>query len=54
VLINLNESWEVTYWSEKFGCTHEQLKLCGKETGSSLARKIAECLKRKGQLTKGY
>ena len=54
VLISMTEDWEVRDWSKKFGCTHEQLKQCGKDTGSSSAKKIAECLKKKGQLTNGY
>ena len=54
VLINMNESWEVRDWAKKFGCTEEQLKQCGKDTGSSSAKKIAKCLKDKGQLKNGY
>lgn len=39
-LINLNESWEVTYWSKKWGITSEQLKSAGKHAGSSVVKKI--------------
>jgi hypothetical protein len=54
VLISMHESYEVRDWAKKFGCTEEQLQQCGKDTGSSSAKKIAECLKKKGQLKNGY
>ncbi len=54
VLISMSEYYEVRDWSEKFGCTHEELKQCGKDTGSSSAKKIAACLKKKGHLRNGY
>ena len=53
VLINTNEDYEVQYWADKFGCTKDQLKACAKETGSSSVKKIAKCLKDKGQLKNG-
>lgn len=53
VLINLNQTHEINYWTQKFGCTETQLRACAKETGSSSVKKIAKCLKDKGQLTNG-
>jgi Protein of unknown function (DUF3606) len=31
--INVNEDYELRYWSEKFGCTHEKLKAVVKRVG---------------------
>jgi hypothetical protein len=31
--INVHEAWEVRYWTEKFGCTKEQLEEAVKEAG---------------------
>lgn len=39
-LINMSESWEVTYWSKKWGITTDQLKKAGLKAGSSVVRKI--------------
>ena len=39
-LINMNESWEVIYWSQKWGITVEQLKQAGRFANSSTVRKI--------------
>ncbi|MEP6673515.1 MAG: DUF3606 domain-containing protein [Ferruginibacter sp.] len=39
-LINLHESWEVTYWSKKWHITEEQLKKAGKHAASSSVCKI--------------
>jgi hypothetical protein len=39
-LINMNETWEVLYWSKKWGITAEQLKQAGKKASSSVVRKI--------------
>jgi hypothetical protein len=39
-LINMNEIWEVSYWSKKWGITVEQLKQAGRKANSSGVRKI--------------
>ena len=31
--INVNQSWEVQYWTEKFGVTEQQLKTAVKAVG---------------------
>jgi Protein of unknown function (DUF3606) len=31
--VNVNESWELRYWSEKFGVTDEALKRLVREVG---------------------
>ncbi|OLS59236.1 MULTISPECIES: DUF3606 domain-containing protein [Pseudomonas putida group] len=33
--INLSESWEVQYWTKKFGVTEQQLRDAVKAVGSS-------------------
>jgi hypothetical protein len=33
--INLNEDYEVSYWSERFGITKEQLKKAVEKVGNS-------------------
>lgn len=38
--VNLRETWEVTYWCEKFGRTQLELELAIKETGSVIANDI--------------
>ncbi|AZA90046.1 Protein of uncharacterised function (DUF3606) [Chryseobacterium nakagawai] len=35
--VNVNESWELEYWSKKFGVTKEQLKDAVKAVGVSTA-----------------
>jgi hypothetical protein len=35
--INLNEDYEVQYWSEKFGVSSEQLRQAVEKVGSSAA-----------------
>jgi hypothetical protein len=42
--INLSEDYEVRYWSEKFGVSHEELKTAVKEVGSN-PKKVEEYLK---------
>ena len=39
-LINMNEIWEVSYWSKKWGITIEQLKQAGRKANNSGVRKI--------------
>ena len=34
--INTNEDYELRYWSEKFGVTHDQLKAAVKKVGNSV------------------
>lgn len=34
--INLSESWEVQYWTKKFGVTEQQLRDAVKAVGSSV------------------
>lgn len=35
--INVNESWEVTYWTRELGCTEAQLKAAVRAVGVSVA-----------------
>lgn len=35
--VNVNESWELEYWSKKFGITKDQLKNAVKAVGVSAA-----------------
>lgn len=35
--VNVNESWELNYWSKKFGVTKERLKEAVKAVGTSVA-----------------
>ena len=35
--INVHETWELNYWSSKFGVTNEQLKNAVKTGGTSAA-----------------
>lgn len=39
-LINMNEYWEVYYWSNKWGITADQLKQAGRQANSDSVRKI--------------
>lgn len=39
-VINMNEYYDVEYWSAKFGISPEQLKLAVKHTGSTLPAEI--------------
>ena len=43
--INVNEDYEVRYWSEKFGISGEKLKQAVEKAGTS-AEKVEEFLKR--------
>lgn len=47
-LINLNESYEVRYWSTKFGCSSEELKRAVKHVGNT-ARDVERALLGKGK-----
>ncbi|HEY0489190.1 MAG TPA: DUF3606 domain-containing protein [Telluria sp.] len=33
--VNVNEDWEVSYWTRKFGVTADQLKQAVKQVGTS-------------------
>lgn len=35
--VNVNETWELEYWSKKFGVTKEKLKEAVKAVGTSAA-----------------
>jgi hypothetical protein len=34
--INLHEKWEVQYWTQELGVTHEQLEQAVKQAGNSV------------------
>ena len=42
--INVHESWELDYWSKKFGVTKDELKKAVSEVGTS-AKKVEEHFK---------
>ena len=42
--VNMNEDYEVRYWTNKFNCTEEQLGIAVKAVGSS-AEKVEQFLK---------
>lgn len=42
--INLNEPHEVTYWTEKFGVTKEELQKAIEKTGSNSVAEIQKAL----------
>jgi len=44
--VNVNEDYEVKYWSGKFGCTAEQLKAAVKKVGV-MANDVEAELKRR-------
>lgn len=41
--INVNESYEVRYWTEALGCTEQQLRDCVKRVGVMVAD-VKRCL----------
>ena len=43
--INVNEDYEVQYWTEKFGCSEERLRTAVEKVGVS-AKAVEEELKR--------
>jgi len=45
--INLQEYYEIEFWSKKFGVTPELLKLSVKESGSINADEVETYIKRK-------
>jgi hypothetical protein len=44
--VNMNEDYEVRYWTEKFGCTKEQLQAAVDKVGVSAAA-VEKALKAK-------
>lgn len=44
--VNVHEAYEVEYWTEKFGCTADQLKACVKKVGV-MAVDVEKCCKQK-------
>jgi hypothetical protein len=36
--VNVNEEWELRYWTEKFGVSAEQLKLAVRAAGTSVEK----------------
>jgi Protein of unknown function (DUF3606) len=44
--VNVNEDYEVRYWTQKFGCTKEQLKAAVAKAGVSAKAVEAELKKR--------
>ena len=42
--INMNEPHEVSYWTEKFGVTEEELQKAIERTGSNSAAEIEKAL----------
>lgn len=48
--IDVNEDWELRYWSEKLGCTPDQLKAAVKAVGTSVKDVEAHIGKAKGQV----
>jgi hypothetical protein len=45
--INTSEDYEVRYWAEKFGVSHDELKQAVKDSGSNSAKTVEEYLKGK-------
>lgn len=43
--VNVNEDYEVQYWTEKFGCSKEQLKKAVEAVGV-MAERVEEYLKK--------
>ena len=41
--INVNEPYEVRYWTEHFGCTEQQLRECVKRVGV-MVNDVRHCL----------
>jgi hypothetical protein len=43
--ISTSEDYEVRYWADKFGVSHEELKNAVKESGSNSPKTVEEYLK---------
>lgn len=46
IRVNVNEDYELRYWSEKFGCTHDELRAAVKAVGV-MAKDVEAHLKSK-------
>jgi hypothetical protein len=46
--VNVNESYEVRYWTERFQCTEQQLRDCVKSVGP-MVKDVEACLAKKKQ-----
>ena len=44
--VNVNEKYEVDYWTEKFNCTEAELRACVKEVGP-MVKDVKICLEKK-------
>ncbi|ARP87178.1 DUF3606 domain-containing protein [Bordetella genomosp. 9] len=44
--INLEEDWEVRYWSETLGCTRDELRKAVQDAGTNSVDKVREFLKK--------
>ena len=43
--VDVNEDWELRYWSKKFGCTATELRDAVKAAGTTMADKVEAYLK---------
>jgi len=43
--VDVNEDWELRYWSKKFGCTATELRDAVKSVGTTMADKVEAYLK---------
>ena len=43
--VDVNEDWELRYWSKKFGCTATELRDAVKAVGTTMADKVEAYLK---------
>jgi hypothetical protein len=48
--INMNEDYEIQYWTKKWNISPQQLRGAGRATGSSAVSKIEKYLKEKGAI----
>ena len=44
--VDVNEDWEVRYWTKKFGCTATELRDTVKAAGTTTADKVEAYLKK--------
>ena len=43
--VDVNEDWELRYWTKKFGCTGTELRDAVKSVGTTMADKVEAYLK---------
>ena len=43
--VDINEDWELRYWTKKFGCTATELRDAVKSVGTTMADKVEAYLK---------